>query len=422
MTVARAITPLAGGFDAVVRVPGSKSITNRAIVCAALADGTSSLEGALWADDTEAMAACLQALGVDVDVDVDSERIVVDGCGGALPAASARLDVLLSGTTARFIAPVVSTGHGRYEIDGGAPMRLRPMGPLIQALRALGVTVEETGEPGHLPLVVDADGVEGGLVALSADVSSQFLSGVLLAAPYFAKGVDVELTTGLVSAPYVELTRSVMRAFGVEPQGLVVAPGRYRSRTFSIEPDASTASYFFAAAVVSGGRVRIDGLGTTSSQGDLALVDVFASMGATVERDARSTAVACTGTLHGATVDLRHFSDMVPTLAVVAALADSPTTITGVGFIRGKESDRIDAVVTELQRCGIDAVADDDGMTIAPGMPHGAVIETYDDHRIAMAFSVLGLRVPGIEITDPGCVAKTFPKFFDTLDRLREAG
>jgi 3-phosphoshikimate 1-carboxyvinyltransferase len=296
------------------------------------------------------------------------------------------------------------------------------MGPLIDALRSLGVSIEETGEPGHLPFVVDTAGVEGGHVELSGDVSSQFLSGVLLAAPSFAKGVDVELTTDLVSAPYVELTRSVMRAFGVQSQGLAVAPARYRARTFAVEPDASTASYFFAAAVVCGGRVRIDGLGDTSAQGDLALVGVLSSMGANVERDEGSTSVAGTGTLHGLTVDLRDFSDMVPTLAVIGALADSPTTITGVGFIRGKESDRIDAVVTELERCGIDAVADDDGMTIHPGTPHGAVIETYDDHRIAMAFSVLGLRVPGIEIADAGCVAKTFPKFFDTLDRLREAG
>jgi 3-phosphoshikimate 1-carboxyvinyltransferase len=410
---------LAGDFDSVVHVPGSKSITNRALVCAALADGRSVLEGSLWADDIEAMVGCLRSLGVEIDVDVSSRRITVVGCRGELPADGARLDVRLSGTTSRFIAPVASIGHGRYEIDGGEPMRRRPMGPLIGALRALGTTVTEVGQPGHLPLVLQADGVDGGRTLLSGDVSSQFLSGVLLAAPCFAKGVEVELTTELVSAPYVELTRSVMRAFGVETQDLTVAPGRYRSRTFLVEPDASTASYFFAAAAVCGGRVRIDGLGLQSGQGDLAFVDVLASMGATVERTASATTVKGTGTLHGSTVDLRDFSDMVPTLAVVAAFADSPTTITGVGFIRGKESDRIDAVVTELKRCGIDASANDDGMTIYPGTAHGAVIETYDDHRIAMSFSVLGLRVPGIEIADPGCVAKTFPEFFDALDRLR---
>jgi len=415
MTVSRRIEPLTGTFDTVVQVPGSKSITNRALVCAALAHGTSVLEGALWADDTEAMVGCLRSLGVDVDADISSGRITVRGCGGDLPAERARLDVRLSGTTSRFIAPVASIGHGRYEIDGGEPMRRRPMGPLIDALRSLGVAVEEAGQPGHLPLVLRANGVDGGRIALAGDVSSQFLSGVLLAAPCFAKGVEIELTTDLVSAPYVELTRSVMRAFGVEAHDLVAAPGRYQASHFVVEPDASTASYFFAAAVVCESRVRIDGLGTQSGQGDLAFIDVLAAMGASVERDATSIAVTGTGTIEGTTVDLRDFSDMVPTLAVVASFARRPTTITGVGFIRGKESDRIDAVVTELRRCGIDAVAADDGMTIHPGRAHGAVIETYDDHRIAMAFSVLGLRVPGVEIADPGCVAKTFPGFFDAL-------
>jgi 3-phosphoshikimate 1-carboxyvinyltransferase len=210
-----------------------------------------------------------------------------------------------------------------------------------------------------------------------------------------------------------------MAAFGVSVDDLVVPHAAYRARTFTVEPDASAASYFFAAAAVAGGQVTIEGLGAGSVQGDLAFVDVLEDMGARVERSSSSTTVIGTGALHGVTVDLRHLSDMVPTLAVVAAFADRPTTIDGVGFIRGKESDRIGAVITELQRCGIEAIAHDDGMTIKPGEPHAAVVETYDDHRIAMAFSILGLRVPGIEIADPGCVAKTFPSFFETLDQLR---
>jgi 3-phosphoshikimate 1-carboxyvinyltransferase len=420
MSEPRLVEPLANPPDAVIRVPGSKSITNRALVCAALANGRSVLDGALAADDTDAMIGCLRALGISIAVAGDSERIEVVGCNGVLPARGAHLDVLLSGTTARFVAPLASTGHGRFEIDGGEPMRRRPMAPLVDALRALGVTIEEPGGPGHLPLVLLADGVRGGAVSLSGDVSSQFLSGVLLASPSFDKGVRVELTTVLVSRPYVELTRSVMQSFGVDVSAdLVVAPGRYRARVLTIEPDASTASYFFAAAAISSGRVRIDGLGSESGQGDLRLVDVLGQMGAGVEQDASSTTVSGTGTLHGTTVDLRDFSDMVPTLAVVAAFADGPTTITGIGFIRGKESDRIDAVVTELRRCGIEADAQPDGMTIYPGSAHGAVVQTYDDHRIAMAFSVLGLRAAGIEIADPECVAKTFPRFFETLDQLR---
>jgi 3-phosphoshikimate 1-carboxyvinyltransferase len=237
-------------------------------------------------------------------------------------------------------------------------------------------------------------------VSVSGDVSSQFVSGLLLA------GFDVDITTDLVSEPYVVMTRAVIDAFA-------------RPRTYAIEPDASAASYFFAAAAIGDGQVTVEGLGTSSLQGDLAFVDVLASMGAVVERDEGRTTVYASGRLQGVDVDLRHLSDMVPTLAVVAVFASSPTTIRGVGFIRGKETDRIAAVVTELQRCGIDAVELDDGLSIRPGVPQPARIRTYDDHRMAMAFALIGLRVPGIEIRDPNCVAKTFPAYFETLDALR---
>jgi 3-phosphoshikimate 1-carboxyvinyltransferase len=398
MTDALTVEPLARPPDVTVVVPGSKSITNRALVCAARADGTSVLEGALWADDTEAMVDCLRALGIDIDV--DGTRITVHGRGGAIPATEAHLDVRLSGTTARFIAPLAATGQGRFEIDAAPPMRRRPMQPTFDALRSLGVRVEERGEPGCLPVVIATNGVRTGHVSVSGDVSSQFVSGLLLA------GFEVDVTTALVSQPYVDMTRAVMRAF--------VTAGPY-----AIEPDASAASYFFAAAVLAGGRVSVEGLGPSSLQGDLRIVDVFESMGAAVDREADRTTVRGTGTLRGVDVDLRHLSDMVPTLAAVAAFAESPTTITGVGFIRGKESDRIGDLVTELRRCGIDAVEHDDGLTITPGTPHAARIRTYDDHRMAMAFALIGLRVSGIEIEDPQCVAKTFPGYFDALDQLR---
>jgi 3-phosphoshikimate 1-carboxyvinyltransferase len=390
MTEVLTVEPLARPPDATITVPGSKSITNRALVCAALADGTSVLEGALWADDTDAMVGCLRALGIDVDVAGD--RITVHGQGGAIPATEARLDVRLSGTTARFIAPVAALGRGRYEIDAAPPMRRRPMAPTFDALRSLGVRIEELGEPGHLPVVIHSDGGRGGRVSVSGDESSQFVSGLLMA------GFDV--------APYVEMTRAVMGAFS-------------DARTFAVEPDASAASYFFAAAALCGGRVTIEGLGPSSLQGDLRFVDVLESMGAILERHPTSTTVRGTGTLHGVDVDLRDLSDMVPTLAAVAVFADSPTTITGVGFIRGKESDRIGDLVTELRRCGIDAVEHSDGLTINPGQPKAARIRTYDDHRMAMALALIGLRVPGIEIEDPACVAKTFPDYFSALDQLR---
>ncbi|MEY2447744.1 MAG: 3-phosphoshikimate 1-carboxyvinyltransferase [Acidimicrobiaceae bacterium] len=398
MTEVLAVRPLLRPPDLTITLPGSKSITNRALVCAALAEGTSELVGGLWADDTEAMIECLRALGIRIDV--IGPRMTVHGHGGAIPATEAHLDVRLSGTTARFITPLAARGRGRYEIDAAPPMRRRPMAPSFDALRSLGVRVQEVGEPGCLPVVLESSGVHGGRVAVTGDVSSQFISGLLLA------GFDVDVTTAMVSTPYVEMTRAVMRAFA-------------NARTFAIEPDASAASYFFAAAALSGGRVSVEGLGTSSLQGDLRFVDVLESMGATVEREPERTTVRGTEVLHGVDVDLRDLSDMVPTLAAVAVFADSPTTITGVGFIRGKESDRIGDLVAELRRCGIDAVEHDDGITINPGQPRPARIRTYDDHRMAMAFALIGLRSPGIEIENPGCVAKTFPGYFDALDQLR---
>ena len=398
MTDVLTVEPLARPPDATIIVPGSKSITNRALVCAALADGTSVLEGALQADDTEAMIECLRALGIGVDVTDD--QITVHGKGGAIPATEARLDVRLSGTTARFITPLAARGHGRYEIDAAPPMRRRPMAPTFDALRSIGVQIDELGEPGCLPVVVHASGLHGGLVSASGDVSSQFVSGLLLA------GLEVDISTSLVSTPYVEMTRAVMRAF--------TEPG-----TYPIEPDASAASYFFAAAALCGGRVTVEGLGRSSLQGDLRFVDVLESMGAVVERENERTTVRGTGLLQGVEVDLRDLSDMVPTLAAVAVFADGPTTITGVGFIRGKESDRIGDLITELRRVGVVAVEHSDGLAITPSAPRSARIATYDDHRIAMAFALIGLRVPGIEIEDPGCVAKTFPGYFDALEQLR---
>lgn len=398
MSDALLVEPLTRPPDATIVVPGSKSITNRALVCAALAGGTSVLEGALLADDTEAMIDCLRALGFSVEV--DGSTITVHGLGGAVPATEADLDVRLSGTTARFIAPVAARGQGRFTIDAAPPMRRRPMAPTWDALRSLGVRVDELGEPGCLPVVIESDGVRGGRVAVSGDASSQFVSGLLLA------GFEVDIITDLVSEPYVRMTRAVVDAFR--------SPVTYR-----VEPDASAASYFFAAAALCDGRVTVEGLGPASLQGDLAFVDVLESMGASVERSADRTTVRGTSKLAGIDVDLRHLSDMVPTLAVVAAFATSPTTIRGVGFIRKKESDRIAALVTELRRCGVDAVELDDGLTIDPAPPKPARIRTYDDHRIAMAFALVGLRVPGIEIRDPDCVAKTFPSYFEALDRLR---
>ena len=254
---------------------------------------------------------------------------------------------------------------------------------------------------------------------LAGHISSQFLSGLLMAAPLMERGLRIQLTSPLVSVPYVTMTLAVMRTFGVSADGLDVEPAAYRPAELSIEPDASAAAYFFAAAAISGGRVTIEGLGAGSIQGDVAFVDILERMGARVERDPGRITVTGSGTLHGLDVDMADISDTAQTLAAVAVFADAPTRIGGIGFIRGKESDRIGDLATELRRAGIAVEVDDDGLTVTPGAVRPTRFRTYDDHRMAMSLALLGLRAPGVEIEDPGCVAKTYPEFFVDLAALR---
>jgi 3-phosphoshikimate 1-carboxyvinyltransferase len=295
------------------------------------------------------------------------------------------------------------------------------MDDLVDALRSLGVEVNALDRPGRLPLEITGP-ITGGHVAVAGDVSSQYTSGLLLAGG--VAGLSVSLTTEAISRPYLDMTARVMEAFGATVSGddgdTWHVGGGYRAvDDFVIEPDASAASYFLAAAAMTAGRVRIEGLGRHSMQGDVAFADVLAQMGAEVEMGDEWIEVRG-GTLHGIEVDLRHISDTAPTLAAVAAVADGPTTVTGIGFVRGKESDRIGGPVRELRRCGVPAEVIDDGFVVRPsGPPTAARIETYDDHRMAMAFALIGLVVPGIDIVDPGCVAKTFPGYFAALDQLR---
>lgn len=423
------IEPLAAPPDAAVTPPGSKSLTNRALVAAALATGESELSGILLADDTEAMLGAVAALGAEVNLDRTAARVLVGGVAGRPAGGTAaepvRLGVRESGTTARFVVSLAALSHGPVAIDAAPAMRRRPMASLFDALRRLGATVDHREEPGHLPAVVSGGPVAGGEVELPGDESSQFLSGLLLAAPAMRHGLRVGLSTPLVSRPYVTMTRAVMGAFGVDTTelasgaGFDVAPQPYRATDFAVEPDASAASYFFAAAAICGGRVRVDGLGSASLQGDARFVEVLQHMGATVTRTAHSIEVRGDQPLHGIDVDLADLSDTAPTLAAVAVFATSPTRVRGVGFIRGKESNRIAATVAELRRCGLRADETDDGFVVHPGTPRPAVVQTYGDHRMAMSFALVGLRVPGIRIADPGCVAKTFPGYFTVLDGLR---
>lgn len=417
-----AIVPLAAPPDATVAVPGSKSLTNRALVLAALAQGTTSLSNALFSDDTVVMIEALRSLGFPVDADAGALRITVQGRGGAVPVPTAELDVGGAGTAARFLTAMVSLGAGRYRLDGTARMRERPIGDLVDALRQLGVRITATG--GTLPALVDAHGLRGGRTVVRGEVSSQFVSALLMVAPCARDDVEIVVEGRLVAAPYVEMTLAVMAAFGVavEREGLgrfVVRAGqRYRACEFAVEPDASSAAYFFAAAAVTGGRVAVPGLSVASPQGDARFVDVLERMGCRVERLPDALGVRG-GALSGLDVDLGPMSDQTMTLAAIAPFARGATRIRGVGHIRHQESDRIAAAAAELRRLGQDVEEFDDGLAITPRPVRPAVVQTYNDHRIAMAFAVAGLRAPGIAIADPGCVAKTFPDFFERLERLR---
>jgi 3-phosphoshikimate 1-carboxyvinyltransferase len=422
------IAPLCRTVDANVVVPGSKSITNRALLVAALAEGRSEITGALFSDDTRYMAAALNELGLRVESDAEACRFLVDGGGGTFPATRADLFVGNAGTAMRFLTAALPLGHGTYRIDGIPRMRKRPIGPLLQALNDLGgdaVSEEGTGCP---PVVVRANGLRGGTARVAGDQSSQFFSALLLAAPYARDGVTIEVTGDLVSKPYMVMTAAVMRAFGVEVEldesewrrFRVAAGQRYVGRSYHVEPDASNASYFFAVAAVTGGRIRIEGLGSTSTQGDLRFVDALAAMGASVSIGDVATEVTgpSNGRLRGIDLDFNAISDTAQTLAAIAPFADGSTTIRGIHHARLKETDRIAAMATELRRMGQQVEERPDGLTIHPRPVQPARIETYDDHRMAMSFAIAGLRAPGITILDPGCVAKTFPDYFDRLARL----
>lgn len=416
-----AIEPLARPPEATVRPPGSKSITNRAMLLGALAEGPSVLRGALVADDTEAMAGALRGLGARV-APVDAEAMEVSG--PLVPPVDARIDCRLSGTTARFLLPVAGTCATPVVVDGAQQLRGRPLGDLIDALDALGVAIEPLGTPGHLPLRVDGSGHRGGPVDLDVSTTSQYLSALLLVGPTFQGGLRVTTHGREVARPFVDMTMTVLGDFGAtvaetEPGVFTVAPGGLTGRDYRIEPDATAASYFLAAAVVTGGRVRIEGLSRSSIQGDVAFLDVLERMGAEISDGPDHLEVCRTGALHGVDVDLSAHPDTAQTLAAVAVFADTPTRVRGIEVVRGHETDRITAVVTELRRLGIDASETDDGFTITPGAVRPTTVATYGDHRMAMSFALIGLAAPGIVIADRDVVGKTYPDFFEDLEGLR---
>jgi 3-phosphoshikimate 1-carboxyvinyltransferase len=422
-----AIEPLKRPPALAIRVPGSKSITNRALILAALTSegGYTVLRGAQRSEDTQVMIEALEQLGFQVATDWRESVIQVGGTQGELiPAGNADLFVGNSGTSMRFLTALCSLGKGRYRLDGVPRMRERPIEDLLVALNQLGANAFSEKGNGCPPVIVEARGLLGGSVRVRGDVSSQFLSGVLMVCPFAASQVMIEVDGPLVSWPYVSLTVEMMRQWTLK----VEADGTSRFRVgrwqrnglarYEIEPDASAATYFWGAAAITGGEVKVSALTARSLQGDARFVDVLEEMGCRVVRGDSGMTVRG-GPLRGIDMDMNDISDTVMTLAAVACFADGPTRISNVAHIRHKETDRLRALATELCRIGARVEERADGLTIVPGPLHGATIETYNDHRMAMSMALIGLRVPGIVIRNPDCVAKTYPNFFEDLDRLR---
>lgn len=421
---ARLPIPTAGPVRARVTVPGSKSISNRAVLLAALAEGDSELRGVLDSDDLRVMARALGALGADVSIDGDLWRLH-GTAGHPRGAPDGRLDVGASGTAARFLTALATLAPSAHTLDGVPRMRERPIVDLVDALSGLGADIEVRGEGGCPPLHIGGGGLEGGAVTLDASRSSQYLSAVLQVAPYARRDVAVMLKDGvLVSRPYVDVTLAVMADFGVasdfdrERGVLHVAAGqRYRGRSYVVEPDASTAAYFFVAAAITGGEVEVQGLSETSSQADVGVLRVLSTMGCAVETGPAGVVVRGPqgGRLRPVDIDMNDMPDAVLAVAAATLFADGQSRIRNVANLRIKETDRLAALASELGRLGARADADADSLTVTPGTLRPAVVETYDDHRMAMAMALVGLRQPGVVIRDPACVSKSWPLYFDAL-------
>lgn len=405
----------ASPLDATVEVPGSKSLTNRYLVLAALANGPSELRGALSSRDTLLMAEALRQLGVGVEVDGTTWRVTPGRLRGL-----ASIDCGLAGTVMRFLPAVAALADGPVRFDGDAGARVRPMGPVLAGLRNLGVpvTADDGTEPSTLPFTVEGrGGVVGGAVDVDASASSQFVSGLLLAGARFDRGLRLRhVGTALPSLPHIEMTVDVLRGAGVEvddstPSTWVVAPGPIVARDVRVEPDLSNASPFLAAALVAGGTVRVSGWPTSTTQPGALVPELFEQLGARTRRVGDALEVTGTGRIRGLDVDLHAAGELTPTIAALAALAETPSRLRGIAHLRGHETDRLAALVCEINRLGGRATETEDGLTIEPATLHGGTIETYHDHRMATFGAILGLRVPGVRVEDVATTAKTLPDF-----------
>lgn len=414
-----------GAVGGAVPIPGSKSYTNRAVFIAALADRESELEHALLSEDTLLAVDAVRAFGrVEASVDQAAERMSFRLTGRSMQAPDGAIYMANAGTPIRILTAYASLGHGTTHITGSARMEERPIQDLVEGLQQLGVPVKTVRGTGCPPVEVIGPTLAGGTARIRGSVSSQYTTAILLSAPYADADVELELVDELTSKPYVDMTLEIMQQFGVQVERdgyrwfRVRAGQRYRGQGYRIEPDASNMSYFLAAAAITGGWVSIPGIGRSSVQGDVRFAGVLERMGCSISLTEGSVELRA-GPLQGIEVDMNWMPDLVPTLAVVAAFAEGATRITNIGNLRIKECDRIAAMEAQLARIGIRAESTTDTLSVQGGQPHGGVIDTYNDHRIAMSFAVAGLRVPHVVINNPGCVSKSFPTFWRVLDALK---
>jgi 3-phosphoshikimate 1-carboxyvinyltransferase len=410
-------------LDATVKIPGSKSYTQRALIIGFLAERKSFLRNGLLSADTQYLMEALRSLGSEILI--EDEYIVIGGTSGTIRNPRREIYLGNNGTAMRFLTSLVSLGKGMFTLGGDPRLCERPIKPLLDALKMLGVDVRSKNKQGYPPVVVHANGLRGGRVTLADIESSQYVSSLLICAPYAERDTAIELKGHIPSLPYIDMTIEVMKAFGVEviretPNLYSVKRGqRYEGKKYRIEGDVSSASYFFLAAALCQGRVRVQNLNPPTLQGDIQLLQIMERLGCTVIRGDHWVEVVGHELIPGEyAFDLGDMPDMVPTLSVLAAVRPGRTTITNVPHLRTKESNRLEALVTELKKTGVRAEERDDGLVIEGGSPHAAEIETYEDHRIAMSFAILGLRTPGTKIKDKNSVNKSFPGFWGELEKL----
>lgn len=419
------ISPPQGKVNGVIRVAGSKSLTNRALIIAAMAEGISTIKGMLRSDDSYWCIESLRKLGIQVDIEGDSA--IITGCGGNWPLKKGRLYIGAAGTIARFLPGMLAAGAGEWIVTGSKRLSKRPTGDLLMALSNQGANIRHLDKEHSLPYVLRANGLKGGEVSMPGNLSSQFISGMLLAAPYANTPMSVRLAGPVVQQEYVNMTVDIMGEFGIEAMpaedGRVfhIPQGKYAARTIELEPDISTCCYFWAVAALTGGRIRTEGIHAgRTCQPDIDMLDALERMGCTVVRGADGfVEVQGAPELRGGfEISMKRWSDQTLTLAVLAIFADAPITLKDAAHIRHHECDRISAICTELRRLRIQVEEHHDGLTVYPGTPVPATLDSHDDHRMAMALSLIGLRVDGIAILDPGCVSKTCPDYFEQLRGL----